>query len=113
MSNQHTPGPWMRTHGSGRYYIKTDKHSIATVFSSNGEFGCPTNPTSEQASANARLIAAAPELLEALRNLELGANTVEACYTRNPGNFASALRDLREYSELARAAIAKATGGAA
>lgn len=49
------------------------------------------------------------ELLEALKNLELGANTVDACYTRNPGNFASALCDLREYASQARSAIAKAT----
>lgn len=51
-------------------------------------------------------------LLEALRNLELGANTVNACYTRNPGNFAAALRDLHEYADAARAAIAKAGGAA-
>jgi hypothetical protein len=51
-------------------------------------------------------------VLEALRNLELGANTVAACYSRNPGNFAAALRDLSEYAETARAAIAKATGEA-
>lgn len=50
------------------------------------------------------------ELVAALKNLELGANTVDACYSRNPGNFAAALRDLREYAEAARAALAKATG---
>jgi len=98
MSTQHTPGPWMRTHGSGRYYIKTDKQSIATVFSSNGEFGCPTNPTSEQASANARLIAAAPELLALL---------IELVDMEGPQPGTSA------WGDKARAAIAKATGGAA
>lgn len=47
-------------------------------------------------------------VLEALQTLEIAANTVNACYTRNPGNFAAALRDLREYAEAARAAaIAK------
>jgi hypothetical protein len=65
---------------------------------------------SETAEANASLIAAAPELLEAMRALEVGANTVDACYSRNPGNFAAALQDLREYASQARAAITKATG---
>lgn len=47
------------------------------------------------------------EARETLRNLELGANTVDGCYTRNPGNFAVALRDLREYAAAARAALAR------
>lgn len=51
----------------------------------------------------------APALLAALRDLELCANTVYGCYTRNPGNFAVALRDLCESADKARAAIAKAT----
>lgn len=93
----------MRTHGSGRYYIKTDKQSIATVFSSNGEFGCPTNPTSEQASANARLIAAAPELLAELQNIA-NANT---CDWYDSSDFKAWAQSR------ASAAIAKATGGAA
>jgi hypothetical protein len=60
--------------------------------------------------ANARLIAAAPELLDALENLVIDANTVAACYSRNPGNFALALQTMRLSIEQARAAIAKATG---
>lgn len=63
------------------------------------------------AAAELALEAAAinEELLSALRGLELGANTVNACYSRNPGNFAAALIDLAEYAEQARVAIAKAT----
>jgi uncharacterized alpha-E superfamily protein len=64
----------------------------------------------EIAEANAQLIAAAPELLEALRDLELGANTVDYCYSHNPKRFCEALRDLREYAQTAREAIAKSTG---
>ena len=57
--SKHTPGPW-RMHGE---LINSDKREIAEVrdFKSNTETG-----------ANARLIAAAPELLEivkAYRNL--------------------------------------------
>jgi len=46
------------------------------------------------------------EIEKALRNLELGANTIDRCYSHRPENFAAALRDLREYAELARAALA-------
>lgn len=45
-------------------------------------------------------------LLVALRDLELGANTVAACYDRLPNNFAAALADLKRYAVRARAAIA-------
>lgn len=53
---------------------------------------------------------AEPEALrEALNDLWICANTVDGCYTRNPGNFASALRDMRESADRARAAL-KAQG---
>ena len=52
-------------------------------------------------------VAAEPgALMVALRDLELGANTVVGCYDRNPGNFAAALADLKRYATQARAAIA-------
>jgi hypothetical protein len=54
--------------------------------------------TEEEASANARLIAAAPELLEAVMAL-LADN--QRAYPQEYGNVAAAM---------ARAAIAKATG---
>jgi hypothetical protein len=64
----------------------------------------------EEDEANAMLIAASPDLLAALRDLEIGANTVDYCYWRHPHKFSAALRDLREYAEKARSAISKATG---
>ena len=63
---------------------------------------------SHRRDADARLIAAAPEILAALRQIELAANTVNGCYTRNPGNFAVALMDMVESAEAARVVIAKA-----
>ena len=97
-----TPGPWLV---DDECQISAGNKHIADAF--------PTYLGDnvwdwDVAFANASLIAAAPALLKALRDLEMGANTVDACYTRNPGNFAGALRDLREYAEKARAAIAKA-----
>lgn len=48
----HTPGPW---HVSNGVQIRSAKHQIAKVWSMRGGEG----------NANARLIAAAPDLLEA------------------------------------------------
>lgn len=84
---QHTPGPWhaMPFKGGETIYA-ADSHRVAECLAS-GKHG-------EAAEANARLIAAAPELLAALQNI-LAANP-----------------DLAEVADEARAAIAKATGGA-
>jgi hypothetical protein len=52
--SKHTPGPWTEV---GRY-IETDECTICEMFSAR---------TREERDANQRLIAAAPELLGALR----------------------------------------------
>jgi len=54
--SEHTPGPWIEV---GRY-IETDRHIICEMFSAASR---------EERDANQRLIAAAPELLEALKAL--------------------------------------------
>ena len=86
-ANKHTPGPWMKsTHGGISKY---------SIWSSNGQHIADTNTTKsigfDKCAANASLIAAAPELLEALKELvaEFGVCGL---------------------TEKARAAIAKATG---
>lgn len=62
---QHTPGPWrVRKDGSGR---------LARVSDETHEFDCVVTPSlhrdAELMEANARLIAAAPELLSALKTI--------------------------------------------
>ncbi len=52
--SKHTPGPWIEV---GRY-IETDGHILCEMFSAR---------TRDERDANQRLIAAAPELLEALK----------------------------------------------
>jgi hypothetical protein len=47
------------------------------------------------------------ELVEALRRLEVSANTVDYCYRSNPGNFASALSGLVESADGARVALSQ------
>lgn len=83
----HTPGPWTHAHdGHGAFSIETDNcDGLQICYVRNRD--------------NARLIAAAPELLEALDKLASG-------YLG--ANWDTGLQDrIRN----ARAAIAKATGG--
>ena len=98
---QHTPGPWMLTEGD-----RFDKEMVITTqYRLDESIGCIcemdvyfTGQIGIEQEANARLIAAAPELLEALQNM-LGLTE------------ASDYMALGEIEQQARAAIAKATGG--
>lgn len=101
MSN-HTPGPWTIEKST-----RTDHHIIAgrrwIATASNHDFH-PTQDENERTIANARLIAAAPDLLAAL---------VEIVGQENPNRWGydaahKALDD--DWRAQARAAIAKATG---
>lgn len=61
---KHTPGPWFVVDHSKDeqcMYIESAKDGVASVFTDT-----PTRP--EEIAANARLVAAAPELLEALKH---------------------------------------------
>lgn len=91
---QHTPGPWKTFRPYGTIYIKARLRgsTIQEVAS------CGPTETPEQQEANARLIASAPELLEALREL------LDAC---KDAKFSS---DPFDAIPNARTAIAKATG---
>jgi hypothetical protein len=98
MSAQHTPGPW----------IVDGASETVSGFDSYGErqivvYELGTNP------ADHALLGTAPELLEALRRLEVSANTVAYCYEKRPENFAAALVDLADNAAAARAAIAQAS----
>ena len=108
MSEQrHTPGPWrMGTPGpNGCYTVGTERGLMtAMVAHSINE-----PDQAEQAEADARLIAAAPELLQMLSALECDINTMAYCYDRKPENFWRAMAVAKENAIHARAAIAKAT----
>lgn len=71
----HTPGPW-RISSECKTIIKQDLSHIGLgdssgvlIGSASGYTGSGFFPTDEEAVCNARLIAAAPELLEALKEL--------------------------------------------
>ena len=123
----HTPGPWEAfeakdEHGDATIGIRGDGEFIATmdlVSINGGPYCLPV-----RGNANARLIAAAPELLEALRKVIEWLDFVQS----KLGNAEELDRNIRKYgarkwvnqfgtgagyrADEARAAIAKATGEA-
>jgi hypothetical protein len=106
----HTPGPWTTSHYEDRNFpwqIRPVPHYEGgpKLHGSAGAVAAIPDSRLHDQAANARLIAAAPELLEALRHLEGQAVQQNEAYG-NP-NSPSMYEALTE----ARAAIAKATGG--
>lgn len=101
---QHTPGPW--TVDSGSVWTQRPAYEDGTQYARVAymDRDCEyTRPT--ERDANARLIAAAPELLEALQRILYAATA--------PAGAANGEAAMCEHlKEAARAAIAKATGEA-
>ena len=89
MNTTHTPGSWTYKRIAGGYDVVRGQQLIAACGGA-GDYAC------EQAEANARLIAPAPDLLDALK-------AVVSCW----GVKAIGMDD---FIEDARAAIAKAEG---
>ncbi len=98
----HTPGPWhIEQNIRGGVNIRCSWGVIGTIFNGSSFVHSVPDRANEQ-SANANLIAAAPDLLEALKKFANLDRTVN-----------SGLWEIRsEECEKARAAIAKALGGA-
>lgn len=110
---EHTPGPWTWTDGENPIDIATYESpgycGNPELIGSDGEHvvGCneywtigPITGPQEIVVANARLIAAAPDLLSCVESM---LKHIDAARMLTPGSKA--------WSEEARAAIAKATGG--
>ena len=94
---QHTPGPWHISECA-------TQNTLAGICSESGLHITDISgygQTEEQNQANARLIASAPDML----NLLTAADRLEELTGENLAVYA------RTYAALARAAIAKATGG--
>lgn len=90
--SKHTPGPWFSQYDdNGFYEIGSEAVSLRLAF---------THGEGDTDEANARLIAAAPEMLAALEFL-----------THAP--ILNSVSTWQEARRLVDAAIAKATGGAA
>ena len=99
-SSAHTPGPWVVDTSEWRYR--------GTIRTSDGYYVARANRLSDNQNrdANARLIAAAPELVAALELIRRRA-------VAHPGDdIAECKRQMFHIESLARTAIAKATGAA-
>lgn len=101
MTTKHTPGPWIWT---DRFYTMSGEPCM-TLLGDNESYGIlctdgiSNSPQGIGNEANARLIAAAPELLEALREIMADLDANYGCITQP-----------HERIGRARAAISKATG---
>lgn len=114
MTTKHTPGPWYV--GSGTYEGR-NIYSTASVTDGEGFTYQPVVATAEDDEvacwdANARLIAAAPDLLEALQWYEAKAVQMGRAAIHQDSKLMLALmKEIAvEYGAKARAAIARATG---
>jgi hypothetical protein len=107
MKAKYTPGPW-EAENNGQFWEIVPKNRVSAQPYRIGDVCAsdPENPNSGIQEANARLIAAAPELLEALLELD-------EAYCRAGTNLTRSERaeDRRRLMK-ARAAVAKATGEA-
>lgn len=111
MRTQHTPGPWRWADG---YQASATSRNAPTVYIPGREVcklsSLMANEHQAEAKANARLIAAAPDLLDACR---LAARNAEAELYMLPVDADRAVRTCREKQvAIYRAALAKATGEA-
>ena len=98
----HTPGPWTVRHdfrsGNGELCIGV---SAARIGPKSGAVAWPSGVDDAQELANARLIAAAPDLLAALQHM---VDMYQRHFDVMPVAWQTA-------DDIARAAIARATGG--
>jgi hypothetical protein len=112
MNTQHTTGPWKATHALGDQGIARHIWSATDGVTSHRELVAmipDVDGDREHINADARLISAAPEMLEALILL---LNVESAALYGAHTSAANEGLDVPYHFEAARAAIAKATGGA-
>lgn len=102
---KHTPGPW-HFFNSGAGLIRSENGKTIAQLKSVSRQGFRKAADLDEEVANAQLIAAAPALLEALRECitEPGA----ACWKKRE----YAEKRIRYIDQMARAAISQAEGGA-
>jgi len=98
MSSKHTPGPW-RTNLVDDTLIESGGWCVAKAY---GDY----DTDFERMEANARLIAAAPDMLAALIGLQYILASAESNASGNPNHD-----HVQRRVGAARAAIAKASGG--
>lgn len=124
---KHTPGPWMASGPYGRqessdplavkvpgvFDIREKSETVDGRVHAQVHVGTMHSESLETARANARLIAAAPDLLDALRILEEFVTELTKAGEDRQNRLVELEGDKGNRLFAARAAIAKATGGVA
>lgn len=119
--NKHTPGPWVVDHGGTKGHIKSISRSLTPIGKGTKNEYIPTPTicrydgvlvvadtlTKQEKQANARLIAAAPEMLEALESARDTISYLKK-YVMNQG--LSAEMDAAEEIENIERVLQSATG---
>lgn len=110
---QHTPGPWVISDAQiapggivGRYIAHKDGGMIAEAL-----LNCRVTRDADM-EANARLIAAAPDLLAALR-IAADFMSIASDWNIDEAEINGEMKSTYDWLEVVQAAIAKATGSAA
>ena len=98
---KHTPGPWAVEDSIDGPIVYSEKTEV--IISDCKNFAVPSGSIHEQCSANARLIAAAPDLLDALEAMLAHTACIDPTQGYIPEDDFSAVKQ-------ARAAISKAKG---
>ncbi len=108
-------------HAPGPYFYQRERYGCDDswdIMAADGSYVAsilhwvePDTFEAEETEANARLLAAAPDLLSALERLVSRAQDFRMAVGPDQDGFARESRDLRRACNLAHAAIAKATGG--
>lgn len=101
MKTQHTPGPWRADIRLAQTVVVSERGIVADI-ARHESSTTEQSYSDEEIAANARLISAAPELLEALEQIAARENTADG--------FERPVLDRKQCSAIARAAIAKAKG---
>lgn len=110
MTSKHTPGPWTAEKNTDQsQHIKVIHHSNKPGAATRtiAKVTCRMSWSAEQ-KANARLIAAAPDLLEELRQAIIQMDLASECIENK--RYDEALIHVSSLMRYKRAAIAKATG---
>lgn len=104
-----TPGPWVAVRSDPAQGVDC-WWLCAGAGNREKEFGTVYGGIDPHHEANARLISAAPELVEALRDVTQHLHVLSAGEVDDPSVGITGWRECHEAIDRARAALAKATG---
>ena len=107
---RHTPGPWSNTPGQPTIWANDGETKVATIEDLPWITLSSGRRTSDTATedANARLIAAAPDLLAALESAHLALVTCNSCHRIGTLPNESECMEIEAATLVARSALAKA-----